>query len=505
MRSRNRDVLLLAAFTTAQLASLGAARVAAADAPVPANAPPAVVHITLEEAKQRAIGNSKLLDLAALNAESKAFVVKAVQADYFPKVTGTAVYLHFNDELGKVMTTPGRTVSGPWGRPLATFPATAFDVPVLNQDTSFANIGVVQPITDLLKVRQGVKIARADEQIALAQRDAGIRELASGVEQLYWGLLAVRRIRAGAEEGVQGAELLAATGTLEARTALVEAQQALQQVDSQEADLQEQLDGLLDLPPCTTLELVEPPLPLLPFHCADEVAGLAVASSPEIHEAEQTVCKAQAALAAGKLDYVPSIGLVGGYVNQTGASYIQQDIGYVGVVGSYTFVDWGKRRNTIRERQNLVAMATLKLSQTAGRSASEGGEGLPGTERGPGGAEDRRGDGGAAEGGRKEGDAAAGLKADLTDLLEASKASMTAEVDAVKADLAYRTAYVQLMGLIGKSTARRGGLRQIGAAAADGRDEDYGNPDLCSKQRSVAQTFRRRRLYFAGVYQIGDV
>ena len=454
MRNRIWRLLLSAAFTAAHFAGFGAARAATPEAPAKAavadEAPPAVVHLTLEEAKQRALGNSKLLNLAALNAESKAFAVKAAQADYFPKVIGTALYMHFNDDLGTVLATPGRTVSGPRGRPLATFPSLAVDVPVYNQDSAFANVGVVQPLTDLLKVRQGVKIAQADEQIALAQREQGIRKLASGVEQLYWGLLAVRRIRAGAETGVQGAEMLAAaTKTLEARTALVEARQALQQVSSQDADLQEQLDGLLDLPLCTTLELAEPPLPLLPFHCADEVVGLAVASSPEVHEAEQTVCKAQAALAAGKLDYVPSIGLTGGYVDQTVQSYVQQNIGYVGVVGSYTFVDWGKRRNTIRERQNLVGMANLKLSQTqddvrqkatkAYREFIEDQEALKTAEE--------------LAGLRKEAEAklaAAGLKANIPDLLKATKDRMTAEVEAVKADLAYRTAYVELMSMTGK-------------------------------------------------------
>src|SRR5262249_58230071 len=67
---------------------------------------------------------------------------------------------------------------------------------------------------------------------------------------------------------------------------------------------------------------------------------------------------------AAKLDYVPSIAVMGGYINQTVADYIQPNIGYVGVVGTYTFVDWGKRRNTIRERNELVAMATLKAQQT---------------------------------------------------------------------------------------------------------------------------------------------
>jgi outer membrane protein len=455
MEIRNRGLLLLAAFTAAQLASSGAVRAATAapaQAPIPVNAAPAVVHISLDEAKTRALGNNKLLNLAALNAQSKAFAVKAARADYFPKIVGTEVYLHFNDNLGTVLSTQGRTVMGLRGRPLATFPATSVDLPVLNQDTNVANIGAVQPLTDLLKVRQGVKIAQADVQIAQAQEEEGIRKVASGVEQLYWGLLAVRRIQAGAAEGLQGAEKVAKIGSLEARTALVEARQAVQEVDKQAADLQAQLLGLLDLPSCTILELVEPPLPLLPYRCADDMVGLARASSPEIHEAEATICKAKAALAAGKLDYVPSIGLVGGYVNQTGASYIQQDIGYVGVVGSYTFVDWGKRRNVVRERQNLVGMATLKLEQTrddvrlkvekAFREWMASQETLKINEE--------------MVGLRKEAEKKATTPEAMTNptaldaLLTASKKRAVAEVEAVKADLAYRQAYVELMGLVGK-------------------------------------------------------
>src|SRR5262249_36634882 len=123
-------------------------------------------------------------------------------------------------------------------------------------------------------------------------------------------------------------------------------------------------NGLLDFPLSTTVELDAPPLPALQYSSVDEVIALALGASPEIHEAQQTVCKAEAALCAGKLDYLPSIGVVGGYANQTVASYIQQDIGYIGVMGSWTLVDWGKRRSVIHERENLVMMATLKLHQT---------------------------------------------------------------------------------------------------------------------------------------------
>ncbi len=449
---QRRNVLLSVTLTILFLATVASFPLAAqdnpADVPPPGKAGPAVLHLTLEEAKQRALANSKLLSLASMNGESKAFAVRAAQADYFPKVTGSVLYLHFNDDLGKVLTTRGRTLTGPRGRALLTFPSTSIEAAVLNRNSSFSNLNVLQPITDLLKVRQGVNLARADEQIAQVELEKGIRELASGVEQLYWGLLAAGRIRAGAVDGLRGAELLAKTQTREARTALVEARQGLQQVDKQIADLQEQLNALLGVPLCTTLELVEPALPLLAFRCGDEVADLAVAASPEVRSAEQTILKAQAALTAGKLDYVPSIAMVGGYLNQTGADYIQQNSGYIGVVGTYTFFDGGKRRNVIRERQTLVAMASLKLQQTqddvrqkahkAFRDVAASQDALQIAQQ-------------MVEL-RKEAEKKAMPEAqrNLTALLTATKARMLAEVDAVKAELAYREAYTQLMSIIGK-------------------------------------------------------
>lgn len=445
--SSSPRAFLLTAVLLAYLPSIaGAAEGAAQDLPAPSvaegTASP-VRRLTLEEAKQRALAVSKLLNLASLNTQAKSSAIKAARSNYFPKVVGGVLYLHFNDQLGHVLTTQGRTVQGPQGVPLLSFPPTTVQAAVLQQNSSFATVNAIQPITDLLKVRQGVKIAQADERIAQAELDKGIRDLLSGVEQLYWGLLAAQRIRKGAAEGVRGAELLARTGTLEARTALVEARQALQQVDKQVADLQEQLNGLLDVPLCTTLELVEPQLPVPPFRCVEEVIALALAASPEIRKAQQTIAKAKAAVAAGKLDYVPSIAAFGGYLNQTAASYVQQDIGYFGVLGTYTFVDWGKRRNTVRQRKDMATMAGLQLQQTedevrqkARKAFREVAEALQARNTAQEMLDLR------AEGAKKAAAPAA--------MMAAVKARMMAEVDFVKADLAYRQAYVQLMSLVGQ-------------------------------------------------------
>jgi outer membrane protein TolC len=445
MRNGIGYCVLSATLAVCHLVTAGTARSVAQEKPEalapPAHTPPAVMRITLDEAKQRALANNKLINLGTLNAESKVFAVKAARANYFPQIIGSEYYLHFSDPLGTVITIKSR--------PLLGLPGSTIAANVINQNTSVASVFAAQPLTDLLKVRQGVKIAQADHDIAQAELQAGIRKLVSGVEQLYWGLLAARRIRAGTVEAVAGAEMLAKTGNLEARSALVEARQGLQAVDKEIADLQEQMNGLLDLPLCTTLELVEPALPVVPYRCADEVVGLALASNPDIHQAEATVRKAQAALCAGKLDYVPSVAVVGGFLNQTAANYIQPDIGYVGVVGTYTFVDWGKRRNVIRERQNLVAMANLKLQQTEDdvrqkavklfRELGQAQETLKTAQE--------------LVAVRKEIVQKATTPAAMRNpeaLITASTKSLEADIAAMKVELAYRQAYIELMALIGQ-------------------------------------------------------
>jgi outer membrane protein TolC len=445
MTSRPSYAFQWALGTTICLAWLWTSRSAAQQAP--ANAPPhaaspSTVRLTLDEIKQRVLADNKLLQLAALNVQSKGYATRAAQALYFPQIIGNVVYFHFNDDLGTVLTTQGRVVRGPKGTPLGVLPSFAINLPVVNQDTTLTTVAAVQPLTDLLKVRQGVKIARADEQIAEAQREKGTRELLSGVEQLFWGLLAAQRIRTGALAAAGSIEELAKTGNLEARTALVEGQQALMEVSNQIADLQEQLAILLDMPTCTQFELIEPGLPLAPVKCADEAVSLALANSPEIREAAHTIDKARAAVSAAKLDYVPSIAVVGGWSNQTAADYIQPNIGFIGAMGTYTFVDWGKRRNTIRERDQLVGMATLKLQQTQDTVRQNALKAFREYE---------------------ETQQALKLAGELVALrtealkvaaaaakMKAGKDAMTAQVDYVKADLAHRIAYAKLAAVIGK-------------------------------------------------------
>jgi len=124
-------------------------------------------------------------------------------------------------------------------------------------------------------------------------------------------------------------------------------------------------------------------------------------------------------------------------------SYIQQDFEYVGVIGSYTFFDAGKRRNTIRERETLTAMAVLKLQQTeddvrqktvkAFREFGETRQAL-------------------ATAGELVGVRTESAKTAKTPeaMMAAAKPLALSQVDYIKAELAHQQAYVTLMVLIGK-------------------------------------------------------
>ena len=59
---------------------------------------------------------------------------------------------------------------------------------------------------------------------------------------------------------------------------------------------------------------------------------------------------AEAAMKVAKMAYLPDVSVIGGYANQTAASYVQPNIGYVGITGTYTFWEWGKKRDVKRQR-----------------------------------------------------------------------------------------------------------------------------------------------------------
>ncbi|HVZ21220.1 MAG TPA: TolC family protein [Vicinamibacterales bacterium] len=334
---------------------------AAQDAP---SAPAGVRRITLPQAQQLAAGANPLERLGRLQVEAAEQHRLGVKAQYFPSVSGQFENLHLTEQPGQVLT-----VQRPFAGTTLSLPVTVFA-----QDQSAVNVTVVQPITPLFQVRQLVKIARADENIARAKAGLPVAERASLVEKNYFDLLVAERELVSARVAVtkaSAATLVSTARQAAGEKAALDAAKTWSLASSKVRELTATLDEMMGLPADTRLELVPPP-PLVEHLSLDEAAVDATTSNAQVIEAEQTAVKARAGSMLARSAYVPGVAVIGGYTYQTAIadSVLPHDFAYVGVVATYTLFDSGKREHTVKELSAQVHAADLGVELTKAKVAA---------------------------------------------------------------------------------------------------------------------------------------
>src|SRR5262245_59560672 len=139
---------------------------------------PGVRLITLDDAQAQAAA-SAMKNLARLTIDAAKYHRQAVQADYFPKLEAAFLNLHFNKLMGQQIQLFRRDA----------------ELPLFGKDETAVALTVVQPVTQLLQVRQAVNVARADEEIAKAKAAGMTSQIAMNVEHAYFALLIAQRRR----------------------------------------------------------------------------------------------------------------------------------------------------------------------------------------------------------------------------------------------------------------------------------------------------------------------
>jgi len=342
--------------------------------------PDGVQRITLEQVKQQALANPAAGPLARLGQLSIAAAKQhrlGAQADYFPKISTTVANLHYSEFLGQVLS-----VQRPLAGSMVQVP-----VPLLAQNQTVAAFTFVQPITPLFQVYQLVKIARADERIAMAKAGVPVAGTSSAahtnasdtqVEETYFKLLIARRKLTSAELKLGSTEPgpLYASASIELAPApsyelkLVEAKKALMTTGAEVKELTASLNCVMGWPVDTALELV-PPDPLVENISLQEIGDKsASASNPELIEAQQTAVKARAAATLSKLAYMPTVAAVAGFMYQNAIPLLPSTFGYGGVMISYSLFDSGKRERAVKEATAQSEMAEIGVELTKTKLAA---------------------------------------------------------------------------------------------------------------------------------------
>jgi outer membrane protein TolC len=305
--------------------------------------------ITLKEAQQLAqAASDPLKRLGELQVEAARQHRLGVRSMYFPGVATQFVNLHLSAEPGELLS---------FQRPL-TGALINVPVQVFFQDQTLVNVVATQPITQLLAIRQLVKIARADENIARAKAGMPVEAVTRRVEKNYFDLLVAQRelaaATADARELRTGWATVGDAGAVALSTQQADALRAntaTALMAGKVATLTASLNGLLGFPSDSRLELV-PPAPLFENLTLTNALAQAQTAPPlEVIEAEQTAAKAHAAAKIAKLEYVPGVAVLGGYLHQDviASTVLPESFGYVGVLATWTIFDGLKREHGVKE------------------------------------------------------------------------------------------------------------------------------------------------------------
>ncbi|MGC8493911.1 MAG: efflux RND transporter permease subunit, partial [Syntrophobacteraceae bacterium] len=315
--------------------------------------------LTLPETIDLAVKGNSALKIARLKVVEKARKVASVKADNFPKLSNYTWYMGFSNS---------QAVSIPVG--LVPVPI-AQAVPGQGSSTFLLNGTVLaQPVTQLLKIHEATGIARSDESIAESDEKKARNDVILAAHQLYYSILIANAQKEAAGAGLAAAQenlrdarkaLIAKNvlevAVIEARTAVLKSRQSLLAATIQSADLNAELDQLLDLPLDTQLELSDPGPSKGPAGSRDFYLQRAFSRSPEIRAAKATVVKAGRGVTAAREEYIPDVTLFAANTYQHGASFLTNNIGSFGVMVSWDIWDWGKRNDVIGERCAQMSQA----------------------------------------------------------------------------------------------------------------------------------------------------
>ena len=339
------------------------------------------VQLTLSGAVEMGMQHNRHVTLARLAADESREKRTIAQAPYYPHIANQSNALYLTDLEGVVIP------AGAFGDSASTglIPKQTLTIGQGAQEAFTSGTGLVQPITQIFKIHAGSKAAEAEVKTAEITEKDTENLISLLVHKLYFAILTAEARLSAAKESVSAATVVeqesiraVAEGhslevaALESHAALLDQQQAVLTVQLSLDDLTLQLDDALGLTLGTKLILdpkVDADSPALPSR--SEAIATARDCNPKVLEAQQTVEKAKAGVAAARAAYIPDISGLARYSYQSGVPFLVHNFGTFGGTVSYDLFDGGAREFKLKQARIQLEMARTQLEQTEADVAIE--------------------------------------------------------------------------------------------------------------------------------------
>jgi outer membrane protein TolC len=336
--------------------------------------PPAARRITLREAVDLALANNHAVRLAKLSVEEKERVKEIARSAYFPLVRNDTTVIRVTDT--QLIEIPVGGLGGVENHPV---PPQRLIINQGGLDSVSNGTGVVQPLTQLFRVKAVNDVARAEVEATRGRARSVEDTTALTVRQLYYRMLiadvrrraALAKIQASQDlqrERVQQVRYGSAleADLIESRAHALQARQELLTTELQRADLQMQLNDVIGLPLTTSL-LLDPnvsPISGPSERCErDACVREALDSHPGIAEARAQVEKAASAVRFAKYDFIPDVEAFARYTFHNNSAFFADRFGTIGIRASVDLFDGGRKRAVLGERETQLAQAKENLAR----------------------------------------------------------------------------------------------------------------------------------------------
>jgi outer membrane protein TolC len=348
--------------------SLAAAVTVAQDQRVPPE-------LTLTEAIQIALMSNRPVSIAKLDISKSRWQLAATKTKRLPEIetyvfgAANLTTPSFTFKKGVLGTTDG-TANGP------PVPAKDINISMAQGFTGYVTATIAQPLSQLYKIGLLVREQELDLQLANEKYRAKRQSTSADVKQAYYAVLqtesALEAEQALVTQYQETDRLLGEylrqesvlkSSSLDAKAKLA---QALYQVTQMTDTLQtqkEQLNTILGRDLDTPFRTQQIPM------ISEEESDLklarqtAVERRPEVKEAEIDTQRAEYDRRFAKAAYIPDVGLAFRYLNPINTQLLPQNIATVGAELKWTPFDWGKRRDDVRQKGDVVSQSRLQLGE----------------------------------------------------------------------------------------------------------------------------------------------
>jgi len=331
-----------------------------------------VKRLTMADAVDLALQQNRVVKIARLQVQEDQQKKARARSMYYPTLKNESNLLHISELQNLLIPTASfGTIPG-----VVALPPRDIVIDQGKQTLLTSGTSLVQPLTQLLRIKQENKIAQAEVATSQSEVRKAELEVTLKVHEMYYTLLVAELNRRAAEEQIAYAEenlqesvddvkngSMLRVAEIGSRAGLLESKHSLMTVELEIQDLNSQFNDLLGLSLDTKLEL-DPAVNtevLLP--AKDECLRTAWAENPEIRSAEETLRKAGAAVSAARTKFIPDVTAFARHSYQNGVPFLVHNFGTVGVNLTYDIFDFGRRRAEVRQQEAELRKAEENLER----------------------------------------------------------------------------------------------------------------------------------------------